>query len=88
MVIQRRKAYRSEQPDEFDSIGLGKPQDAIDLLGASVTLWLVLKRQEVAAFRNTRFSMKNSIMRSTRRPECPMSGPTCTSKLLPAFCNA
>ena len=36
----------------------------------------------------TRFSMKNSIMRAWLTPEWPWSGPTCTSKCLPARCNA
>jgi len=36
----------------------------------------------------TRFSMKNSIIRSVEIPECPWSGPTCSSKLLPAACSA
>src|SRR5262249_24189947 len=37
---------------------------------------------------DTRFSMKNSIMRCALTFECPWSGPTCTSKLFPACCNA
>ena len=36
----------------------------------------------------TRFSMKNSIMRSALMPLWPRSGPTCTSKLFPACCSA
>ena len=32
--------------------------------------------------------MKNSIIRCWFTPECPWSGPTCTSKLLPAACSA
>src|SRR5262249_32114026 len=38
--------------------------------------------------RMTRFSMKNSIMRCGLTFECPWSGPTCTSKLLPACWSA
>ena len=37
--------------------------------------------------RTIRFSMKNSIMRSGFTPLWPRSGPTCTSKLLPASCK-
>ena len=32
--------------------------------------------------------MKNSIIRSVLMPLWPRSGPTCTSKLLPACCSA
>jgi imidazolonepropionase-like amidohydrolase len=38
--------------------------------------------------RMIRFSMKNSIMRWLLMPEWPASGPTWTSKLLPACCSA
>ena len=37
---------------------------------------------------STRASMKNSIMRCELSAVCPRSGPTCTSKLLPAACSA
>ena len=40
-------------------------------------------RVPAIAGQSTRFSMKNSIMRSPLRPVCPRSGPTWTSKLLP-----
>jgi hypothetical protein len=43
--------------------------------------------QEIGFF-ITRFSMKNSIIRWPFTPLCPASGPTCTSKLFPAFCSA
>src|SRR5262249_59022116 len=37
---------------------------------------------------STRLSIKNSIIPSSRKPECPLSGPTWTSKLLLAFFSA
>src|SRR5262249_1909988 len=41
-----------------------------------------------AGGRTTRLSMKNSIIRCWFTFECPWSGPTWTSKLLPACCSA
>ncbi len=40
------------------------------------------------AYFRTRFSIKNSIMRSWFKPPCPWSGPTWSSKPFPAFCRA